>query len=42
MFVIHAKLKPLPHKCLKVEDENLENLWHIRYMHVNHKFIIAM
>jgi hypothetical protein len=42
MFVIHAALKPLPRKCLKVEEENLENLWHRRYGHVNHKFIVAM
>jgi transposase InsO family protein len=42
MFVIHAALKPLPRKCLKVEEENLENLWHRRYEHVNHKFIVAM
>ncbi|KAI5418699.1 hypothetical protein KIW84_043070 [Lathyrus oleraceus] len=27
---------------LTAEDENLENLWHRRYMHVNHEFIVAM
>lgn len=42
MFVIHATLKLLPQKCLKVEGENLENLWHRRYGHVNHKFIISI
>lgn len=42
MFVIHATLKPIPQKRLKVDKENMENLWHIRYGHVNHKFIIVM
>lgn len=42
MFVIHVILKPLRRKCLKVDEENSENIWHIRYEHVNHKFIVAL
>lgn len=42
MFVIHATLKPLPHKCLKAKEENLEDLWYRMYEHVNHKFIVAI
>lgn len=42
MFVIHTILKPLPQNCLKVGEDNLENLWHKRYEHVNNKFIVAM
>ena len=42
MFVIHATPKPLPRTCLTVEEEYLEDLWHRRYGHVNHKFIATM
>jgi len=42
MFVVHAKLTSLPRQCLKVEDKNLEDLWHRRYGHINHKFITIM
>ena len=42
MFVLHAMVKSLPRKCLKVEEENLEDLWHRRYEHINHHFIATM
>jgi len=42
MFLIHAIVKSLPRRCLKVEEENIEDLWHRRYGHVNHKFIAVM
>ena len=31
MFSVHAKMKSLVDKCLKIEDEDLEALWHKRY-----------
>ncbi|KAL9327212.1 hypothetical protein ACSQ67_007857 [Phaseolus vulgaris] len=35
-------MKPLVDKCLKIEDEELEALWHKRYGHLNSKSIQIM
>ena len=42
MFSVHAKMKSLVDKCLKIEDEDLEALWHKRYGHLNSKPIQIM
>ena len=42
IFSVHAKMKPLVDKCLKIEDEDLEALWHKRYGHLNSKSIQIM
>ena len=42
MFMVYAKMKPLPGSCLKMEEEDLENLWHKRYGHLNNKSIQIM
>lgn len=41
-FLIYAKSKPRPGNCLKMEEEDLENLWHMRYGHLNNKSIQIM
>jgi hypothetical protein len=42
MFLVYAKMKPLPGNCLKMEEEDLETLWHRRYGHLNNKSIQIM
>lgn len=42
MFLVYAKMKPLPGNCLKMEEEDLEILWHRRYGHLNNKSIQIM
>ena len=42
MFLVHAKMKPLVDKCLKIEDEDLKALWHKRNGHLNSKSIQIM
>jgi len=37
MFLVYAKIKPLPGNCLKMEEEDLEIFWHRRYGHLNNK-----
>ncbi|XP_022991800.1 uncharacterized protein LOC111488339 [Cucurbita maxima] len=42
MFSVHAKMKSLVDQCLKIQDEDLEALWHKRYEHLNSKSIQIM
>jgi hypothetical protein len=42
MFLVYAKMKPLPGNYLKMEEEDLEILWHMRYGHLNNKSIQIM
>ena len=42
MFLVYAKMKPLPGNYLKMEEEDLEILWHKRYGHLNNKSIQIM
>ena len=42
MFSVHAKMKPLVDKCLKIDEEDLEAMWHKRYGHLNSKSIQIM
>jgi len=42
MFLVYAKMKPLPGNCLKMEEEDLEILRHRRYGHLNNKSIQIM
>jgi transposase InsO family protein len=42
MFLVYAKMKPLPGNCLKMEEEDLEILWNRRYGHLNNKSIQIM
>lgn len=42
MFVIYAKNKVVSEACLKVEEEDLGFLWHIRFGHHNNKSIQLM
>nr|GEV20911.1 retrovirus-related Pol polyprotein from transposon TNT 1-94 [Tanacetum cinerariifolium] len=42
MFVVKATMKPLGTKCLKVKDDDNEQIWHRRLGHVNNKCLRTM
>lgn len=42
MFLVYAKNKVIPDKCLKVEEEDAGVLWHKRLGHLNNKTIQLM
>lgn len=42
MFLIYAKKKSNYDNCLKVDEEDLESIWHIRFGHLNNKSILQM
>lgn len=42
MFLINAKKKSMSVSCLKVEEEDLESLWHRRFGHLNKNSILFM
>lgn len=42
MFIVNARVKPPSGKCLKVEDEGKDQMWHKRLGHLNHKALRVM
>lgn len=42
MLLVYAKKKPVPESCFKMEDEDLESLWHRRFGHLNNKSLQTM
>ncbi|CAA7019223.1 unnamed protein product [Microthlaspi erraticum] len=42
MFLVYAMKRPISGSCFKLEEEDLENLWHRRFGHLNNKSIQLM